>query len=341
MMTTIIDVTFLGLIAIAAVSLALALKDRLNKKNYSLNAKEEMQKLHSYLKDLIKDAAAASEQLNEQLMLRKQELEVLLRRLEEAESAISEPQNTLKKQSVSLADEIEVSVPVYAPQGERTLPQQQVRKGTTSAHVPHVMTHKPETSAPVAKSETKAAEEVPQKSKQGFRIKLRSNSKVVPDASPVTDAALPSFSKLKSLPTDLSAAKVETPAKTDLFAVASAKAEKKPSLINKSWNDPIVGNLDIATSQSKRGDQSYIASEIEVVNNDSIYDFEFIKYLDPITLKIARRLFSQGYSYGVLAKKLDMPVTQVKTLDQYFKLERADQEHNSYAVHNTAHKEMM
>jgi hypothetical protein len=242
-----INITFFGLLAISAVSLILSVKDKF-KKHKELDAKAEMQKLQDYLKELIDSAERASANLNEQLMIRRNELEELLLKISAAEKSILEKEQELSSKKFVLKENPLDTVSSLSDSIELTV---------TNA----IETKK--------KRSTK---------KKDFTLGALFGSNRTEVADPYLVSAADLESNLLNAPA----------AELDEITLAAAPQDKSSELVN------------------------------EIVALESGSDnLEFVRYLDPITLKIARRLFGQGYSEQIISKKLDISVSQVRVLERY------------------------
>ncbi len=324
MIKMMIDLTFFGLLAISVVSIIFNIKDKL-KKTQQLNAKEEMQKLQGFLKDLIDDASKASASLNEQLMLRKSELEALLVKIEDAEKTLIEKEEELAhKKEVEFAEIAERRNAFK--QEEAEIKKQIVGARVTLENLENNIEDNLEQAAhPLSEAIELEAKNVikPTKRTSRFSGVLSRNffKRDNEDIEQVELSSEPNWLKTRDTEGLYEQTVQSKSGETDYLS-----SEIQSGLFNPIKKKPL---LPLSTEQQAQKRQAAyetafpLPDRIEVIQEDfkatRSFDgnLEFVRFLDPISLKIARRLFGQGYDEEIISRKLDISVAQAKTLGRY------------------------
>ena len=242
----------------------------------------ELKELEQVLKGLIEEASAASTQLDRRLLQRKQELELLLGRLEAGQALIGS----------------ESSAQVAAPAAARPAPKAAAAsKRPTQEREGRWVLGEDEIGSlakrPVASSFDDLADAA---DLLNDRIEL---SSATPQPAPTAKTAAP------------------RPQATAESAVARPRAAQ-PAQAAAPREARAFGPSAPATLATQLEAAEALQDEVERET------YEQLSIVDPTAYRIARRLLAAGKEIHVVARKLDLPVSEVRLLDRLMRHERKD-----------------
>lgn len=266
--------------------------------------REELRALEGSLKSLITEASNSSATLDRRLVRRREELEELLKKIDSRATKIE-----------TRADEIdEEDDELYS--SHRELPNQS-----------WFMDVEPPKKAAPAPRTKKTSREVVRESDRDMFLELSEEVEDTVELSlPArrTPARAAAPAKAAAAPTRRAAAAVPAPAK-DIHSqveVATTTAKKSRAKSQKQ-----TASTPAAPARATR---AVTPRETEILTTPSI--------IDPTTYSVARRLLARGAELHVVARKLEIPLTEVRLLDKLMRSEgegRATEEELSAGYRKT------
>ena len=290
-----------GLILLLGAAVARALFNKQASGPQPERWKEELKEVERALSGLIDEAGAASRNLDRSLLQRKRELETLLKNIDEKQQEL---ELLPKRQSISASTNAvsKKSSPEKAKSGGDLPNDTWIRGATSDPAAP--------STPQVAGYSLSGAVSAP-KSAEANALEVDSLERLV-------EAADDSVSISNTIAASIS--------RSDTSADKGQNDQDQPALL------PETPEMKAARERKERmvrafvpkEDRESLAESIELVRAGTPESDTYNKtsIVDPVTYRIARRLLRGGKEIHVVARKIELPVSEVRLLDKLMRQEQ-------------------
>ena len=274
-----LDIGFVLLVSIACIRSLWGSSASAEHNRRQLRA--ELESLEETLRTLISEAGSASSRLDRSLLQRKQELEKLLIKLDNKEKSLSVNGEQPRRYASAAASSF---------------------RGETEDELPNESWNE----SPIQRSGIKGSPSRESSPRSPERFILGTENKPAATKAAATNGKLLQRAKVAGQTAPNRAAALEKQ-----LAVMAEATDDSISLSSRA-----AANLSLPATAPKQ--PKTLQEEIELIRSDPLEGKAFIhtSIVDPTTYRIARRLLLEGKEIHVVARKLDLPVSEIRELDR-------------------------